>query len=80
VEVQQAALDKVTNLFYNLLLQIQEQEQALRSDSTLVDDKMIKGDTAKKQDTLRYNMQGAEKEWVDVKFNCYRFLSGILKK
>lgn len=80
VETQQTALDKVAHLFYTLQLQIREQETALRTDSTLVDDKQLKEETSKQQDALRHRMQEAEKEWVDVKYNCYEFLSHLAKK
>jgi uncharacterized protein (DUF342 family) len=80
VELQQAALDKVTNLFYKLQMQIQEQETALKTDSTLLDNTLINDETGKVQDVLRLNMQAAEKEYIDVKFSCYHFLSGTLKK
>ncbi|MGZ8543649.1 MAG: hypothetical protein ACXWV0_00065 [Flavisolibacter sp.] len=79
VEGQQTALNKVTQLFHKLQLQIQEQETALKSNSTLAEDKLINDATVLNQDVLRRNLQAVEKEFIDVKYNCHYFLSHLYK-
>jgi len=80
VEEHQALLNKVGDKFYRIQIDIQQQGQALKSDSTLLDDRLINTETEKRQVELRSKMQAAEKEYIDVKFTCYNFLSGTLKK
>lgn len=80
VESQQASLDKVTRLFHNLELEIQQQETALHAaDSNTDEDKRTGQAIVQNQDVLRRNMQAAEKEFVDVKYNCHHFLSHVYK-
>jgi hypothetical protein len=80
VEEHQTLLNKVGDKFYRIQIEIQQQGQALKSDSTLLDDSLINTETEKRQVELRSKMQAAEKEYIDVKFTCYNFLSGTLKK
>jgi len=80
VEEHQTLLNKVGDKFYRIQIEIQQQGQALKSDSTLLDDRLINTETEKRQVELRSKMQAAEKEYIDVKFTCYNFLSGTLKK
>lgn len=80
VEEHQNMLNKIGDKFYRIQIEIEQQEQALKSDSTLIDDRLINNETEKRQVELRSNMQAAEKEYIDVKFTCYNFLSGTLKK
>jgi|SRR5665647_1991833 len=80
VEVHQTLLNELSEKFYKLQIEIQQQEAALKTDSTLIDDTLINNETEKRQVELRSKMQAAEKEYIDVKFDCYNFLSGTLKK
>lgn len=79
VENQQAALDTISGLFHKLQVQIQEQETALKSETTPAENKVINDKTVLNQDMLRRNMQAAEKEFIDVKYNCHHFLSHLYK-
>jgi hypothetical protein len=56
------------------------QEAALRTDSTLIDNEQVNDDIEMRQVALRKKIQAAEKEFIDMKFACYNFLSGTLKK
>ena len=80
VESHRTQLTRISGKFSTLQSEIQQQEAALKTDSTLVEDASISKETESRQNKLRHNMQAAEKEYVDVKFDCYNFLSGILKK
>ena len=80
VEVHQTMLNRLSEKFYKIQLEIQQQETALKTDSTFIDDTLIKNETENRQVELRRKMQSAEKEYIDVKFECYNFLSGTLKK
>ena len=80
VENEQDKLNIVSEKFNRLQKQILRQEAAFKTDSTLVDDTLVNPETEKRQNELRRNMQQAEKEYIDAKYECYNFLSGILKK
>jgi len=80
VEAHQTLLNQSADKFSSLQKAIQQQEAALKTDSTLVDDTLMNNETEKRQTGLRIMMQAAEKEYIDVKFDCYNLLSGTLKK
>ena len=80
VEAQQDVLNKTSDKFYRLQMDITQQEDVLKTDSTFVDDSFISFETENKQVEIRQRMQEMEKEYIDVKFNCYNFLSGTLNK
>ena len=80
VEAHQDMLNKATDIFYKIQIDIQQQETAIKTDSTLVDDSFINSETGKQQNELRRKMQEAEKEYIEIKFACYNFLSATLKK
>jgi hypothetical protein len=80
VEAHQTLLNHSAAKFYKLQKAIQQQQAVLKTDSKLVDDTLINNEAEKRQAGLRRMMQAAEKEYIDVKFDCYNFLSGTLKK
>lgn len=80
VETEQDILNRITDGFFRFQAEIGEQSAKLHSDSTYVDDEVVTADIQEKQESLRDRMQQLEKEYVDAKFNCYRFLSDTLKK
>ena len=80
VEKEQDKLNVVALKFHQLGTQIRTQLTTLKTDSTVIDDKLIKKETEKQQNELRRNMQLVEKEYVDTKYDCYNFLSGTLRK
>lgn len=80
VENEQDKLNAVSEKFNRLQVQIQQQEAALKTNSTLIDNALINTETEKQQNELRCNMQQTEKEYIDTKYGCYNFLSGTLKK
>jgi hypothetical protein len=80
VEVQQQKLDAVAGKFEILRVDIQQQQASLKTDSTLIDDSLIRAGIEKKQNELRRSMQQIEKEYIDAKYDCYNFLSDTLRK
>lgn len=80
VEAHQTLLNRVSDKLHKLQTQIQDQLPVLKTDSRLIDDTLINTETEKRQNELRRKMQAAVKEYIDVKFDCYNFLSGTLKK
>ena len=80
VEAHQTLLNELSDKFHRLQIEIQQQEAVFKTDSTLVDNTLINNETEKRQAELRRKMQTAEKEYIDVKFDCYNFLSQTLKK
>ncbi|QEC66255.1 hypothetical protein FRZ67_02635 [Panacibacter ginsenosidivorans] len=80
VEAHQSLLNKVSEKFYKLEMEIQQQETALKTDSMLIDNASINDTIEKRQMELRSKIQAAEKEYIDIKFGCYNFLSDTLRK
>lgn len=80
VEAQQTQINRISAEFHKLQNAIQLQQGALKTNSTLIDNSLISNETENRQYELRRNMQAIEKEYIDVKFDCYHFLSGTLKK
>lgn len=80
VEAHQNQLNQVSEKFYTLEIEIHDQEEALKTDDTLIDNTQINDDIEKRQMELRRKIQATEKEYIDIKFDCYNFLSGTLKK
>ena len=80
VEVQQTLINEVSDKFYKLQNQIQEQSGTLQSDGKLKDDALISNTYELQQFEIRQKMNTVEKEYIDKKLNCYNFLSTTLKK
>jgi peptidoglycan hydrolase CwlO-like protein len=80
VEVHQDQLNRLSDKFYRLQTQIDQQQDALKTDSTYIDNGLIDEQIEQRQLELRNKMRAAEKEYIDVKFTCDNFLSGTLKQ
>ena len=80
VEVQQTLINEVSDKFYKLQNEIQEQSGILQSDGKLKDDALISNDYELQQFEIRQKMNKVEKEYIDKKLNCYNCLSTTLKK
>lgn len=80
VNEHQTLLHQLSDKFARLQEEIKQQEAELKMDSTLVEDAFINYETEKLQAELRSKMQATEKEYIDVKFECYNFLSETLKR
>jgi len=80
VEAQQKLLDQVADKFYRLQIEFQEQENVLRTDHTYIDNAFINNETEIRQAELRRKVEALEKEYISIKYDCYNFLSGTLKK
>lgn len=57
---------------------IREQENQLAHDDEPDEDQAILPATKMQQTTLRAEMKSAEKNFIETKYHCYEFLSGIL--
>ena len=79
VEFQQTLLNDVSDKFYKLQNEIQEQSGSLQSDGKLKEDALISNDYELKQFEIRQKMNIVEKDYIDKKLNCYNFLSATLK-
>jgi hypothetical protein len=79
VEALQDQLNGLSDRFYKLQIQIDQQQQALKTDSTFIDNGSIDEKVEERQLQLRNKMQAAEKKYIDVKFTCNNFLSRTLR-
>lgn len=80
VEAHQERLNAVSQKFRQLQKRIMEQEGWLKTDSTFIDNAAIKGETDEEQKQIREKIQEIEREYIDVKYGCYEFLSETLNK
>jgi hypothetical protein len=80
VEAFQIHLNLAADNFYRLQVEIQQQEESLRTNGTLINDTSVDDKMYDRQVELRRKMHEAEKHYIDVKFNCYNFLSETLQK
>ena len=80
VEVEQNKFNTVAQKFYKLQSLIHQQTVSLKTDSTLIDDSLIKSGTEQQQNEIRRTMQQIEREFIDTKYTCSEFLSETLKK
>ena len=58
---------------------IQAQDNRIMQDGELLNDAELPGEVIAKQDELRSEMFSAEKDFIDLKYGVYDFLSGLLK-
>lgn len=71
-------LSKQQQQFLLLQQQIQQQQNKLKQDHGLIEDKDFNPKTKLGQDSLRRSMFSCEKEYLEIKYNCLDFLSGII--
>lgn len=80
VEAQQSSLSKVLAQFKVLQVLIEKQHERLKTDHALIDNRQIDENTTGSQNLLRQQMEQAEKFYLEVKYNCYHFLSETLRR
>jgi hypothetical protein len=80
VENEQDKINAVSQKFYRLEVQIQQQLKAFKTNGNLIANADINAEAEKQQNKFRQSMQETEKEYVDTKYACYNFLSDTLKK
>jgi hypothetical protein len=61
---------------FSTLRETIQQRQALLKTTT----GDLTGVSETNQSVLRLNIKAAEKEYIDIKFDCYKFLSGLFSK
>jgi len=73
VYARQDLLNQATDEFYNLRIEIQQQYISFES-HRLVGDPLSDIEIEQRQVELRHTMETVEKQYKDVKFNCFNFL------
>lgn len=74
------SMDVQRNIFLAIQLLIQKQETRLYKNDTPEENAEITTETKDEQNSIRDKMQSAEKNYIDAKYGCYNFLSGLLNK
>jgi hypothetical protein len=74
------SMDVQKNIFLAIQHDIQEQETRLFNIDKPEEQAEITSETKEQQKSLRDKMQTAEKNYIDAKYGCYNFLSGLLNK
>jgi len=80
VEEQQTKLNEVSKKFDSLQAQFRKQKAVLKPGKDFLDDSQINTETETLQNQLRRKTHTFEKEYIDAKHDCLKFLSDILKK
>lgn len=80
VESHHIRLNQVKEKINKILKEITLQESVLYPNKSLINDEQVTREIDKFQTDLRTKIQSVEKEYVDVKFDSYFFLSSVLKK
>lgn len=78
VEVYQNELDRVSDNIEAIEAEIGIQEVAIKQGDDYIEDRMVDPSIERRQESLRERMKDAEKEYIEVKFACYQFLSDLL--
>lgn len=79
VDFHQVRLINLSEKFDSILETIEKQEEVLESEKKLPDYIRINMETERVQAELREKMVGLEKKFIDVKYECTKFLSNMLK-
>lgn len=79
-EAQQDKLNNAAESLYTLLALIEKQQKTLTTNSHVIDNTALNGQTGDKQDAIRSGMQLAEKNYIDAKYSCLNFLADTLMK
>jgi hypothetical protein len=80
VEGHQSLLNYSSGKFHDLQLAIKQQAALLKKSEFPALDHSTENETERKRNELRSMMQATVKEYIDANFNCYHFLSEIIKK
>ena len=79
-DAHQEMLNTASDRFLMAQVLMSQQEDALRTNGQFIDDGQVKDEIEKKQQEIRRTMQEAEQEFIDAKYKCLDFLSGMLGK
>ncbi len=74
------SMDVQRNIFLVIQHLIQQQETRLYKNDNPEENAEITTETKDEQNSIRDKMQSAEKNYIDAKYGCYNFLSGLLNK
>ncbi|ULQ54629.1 hypothetical protein [Flavihumibacter fluvii] len=74
------SMDIQKSIFLAIQHDIQEQETRLFKNDEPEEHVEITSEAKENQKSLRDKMQAAEKNYIDAKYGCYNFLSGLLNK
>lgn len=80
VEAHQVLLNEIKDNFKTLSVEIISQQEKLKPDIKLIADELMNSVTELLQTNLRKKLQKCEKEYIDIKYYCYDFISETLKK
>ena len=74
------SMDVQRNIFLVIQQLIHQQETRLYKNDNPEENAEITTETKDEQNSIRDKMQSAEKNYIDAKYGCYNFLSGLLNK
>ena len=66
--------------FNTLAEEIYNQENRLKKDDEPLNDSVVTGEVTTEQQNLREKMKTAGQHFIETKYSCYNFLSGLHKK
>lgn len=80
VEAHQVLLNEILDRFSKISLEIYNQKKIIQPEVEVIADADLSDQIRISQDDVRKHVQNAEKDYIDVKYFCYEFLSEILHK
>jgi hypothetical protein len=80
VEAHQILLNEILDRFNKISVEIYKQKQKIQPISDVIADSDLSDQIRFQQDDVRALVQNAEKDYIDVKYFCYEFLSETLNK
>lgn len=80
VEAHQILLNEILDRFNKISVEIYKQKKQLQPISDVIADSDLSDQIRSQQDDVRILVQNAEKDYIDVKYFCYEFLSETLNK
>ncbi len=80
VEAHQILLNEMLDRFNKISVEIYKQKKQIQPISDIIADADLSIQIRSQQDDVRTMVQNAEKDYIDVKYFCYEFLSETLNK
>jgi hypothetical protein len=80
VEAHQILLNEMLDRFNKIYVEIYKQKKQIQPISDIIADADLSIQIRSQQDDVRTMVQNAEKDYIDVKYFCYEFLSETLNK
>lgn len=80
VEAHQVLLNEILDRFEKISVEVYQQKKRIQLKSAVINDNELTDYIRLQQDEVRKLVQIVEKDYIDVKYFCFEFLSEMLNK